>query len=127
MFIINTNRLWFEYYEDKIKNFEQKISTENGENVLKFGLFDDDEGRTKTKSKIFYVSTKKMCLVTCGIFGIYWLSMIIIIVNNNYLSDFLSLLPKFTAISMIICYIFYIICYIFQIICFNGKYKIEKD
>jgi len=105
--LINTNRLWFDYYERKITEFEKQINT--GKNIgcggetFKFGVFYDDD-RDKIKHEKYYVSTKKMCLAISIIFAIYWFVMLIVIIifmivnNINYILDFLSVLPQFTAI-----------------------------
>ena len=58
-FIINTSRLWLEYYEEKVENFEDLINKMDNKPQITFDLFCDKEGRNKVKNNKLYISTKK--------------------------------------------------------------------
>ena len=69
--LINTDRLWLEYYENKIEKFEKEINNKKSKNSLKLWIFCDEE-RKDVKTKNGYVSTKKLCVGIGFLFVIFW-------------------------------------------------------
>ncbi|WP_461752472.1 RipA family octameric membrane protein [Methanocorpusculum sp.] len=57
-FIIYASRLWLEYYEEKVKTFEELINKMNNGSQIPFGLFCDKTGRDKVKI-IYYTYQPK--------------------------------------------------------------------
>lgn len=70
--LINTDRLWLIYYEDKVKSFETKINEIIVDELDKIELFCDNE-REKLKKRAIYFSTKTSTLLISFLFIAFWL------------------------------------------------------
>jgi len=135
-FLINTNRLWFEYYENKIKDFENEmlgdINIDCNRSIVEkssiFKVFGDCE-RDKLQKRWIYTSTKKMCLGICCVFAIFWMLIInylIVIIMIEY-NLFLPIL-KLSPLTILFCMeIFIIYCYIMHILILRMRYNIYND
>lgn len=135
-FLINTNKIWFEYYEHKIKDFENmmlkplNIASNNNDDEISsiFDVFSDPE-RGKLKKKWIYTSTKKMCLGICCVFAIFWM-LIINYIIISIMIEYPLFLPnlKLSPLAILFCIaIFIIYCYIMQILILSMRYNIYNE
>jgi hypothetical protein len=84
LLLINTDKLWLEYYEDKVKAFEIKMNEKIVDESDKIKIFCDTE-REDLKKKNTYISTKITTILISILFIIFWLVTIFFLIYLHYI------------------------------------------